>query len=141
MGGPPSINGPKFPLTNGDNPHGSVMAFKVVADPQTQNPILEPAWISGDFDLPDPVVIANGVVFGLATGENASQKVGQDKRLLNTHPAVLKALDAKTGKELFNSGSAIASWVHFSGLAIANGRVFTVDHDSNVYCFALPDRK
>jgi len=141
MGGPPSTNGPKFPLTNGDNPHGSVMAFKVVADPQTQNPILEPAWISGDFDLPDPVVIANGVVFGLATGENASQKVGQDKRLLNTHPAVLKALDAKTGKELFNSGSTMASWVHFSGLAIANGRVFTVDHDSNVYCFALPDRK
>jgi PQQ-like domain len=121
LGGPPAAAGPKFPLTNGGNPHGSIMAFKVVADPDTQNPILEPAWISGDFDIPDPVVIANGVVFGLATGENASQSVGQDKRLFNTHPAVIKALDAKTGKELFNSGSAMTSWVHFSGLAVANG--------------------
>jgi hypothetical protein len=27
--------------------------------------------------------------------------------------------------------------VHFSGLAIADGRVYAVDHDSNVYCFGL----
>lgn len=137
LGGPPSANGPKFPITNGDNPHGSVMSFKVVADPKTGSPILEPAWISGDFNIPDPVVIANGVVFALSTGENAVQRGGQDKRLLNTRPAVLKALDAKTGNELYNSGDAMASWVHFSGLAVSDGRVFAVDHDSNVYCFGL----
>ncbi|MEO7143445.1 MAG: PQQ-binding-like beta-propeller repeat protein [Bryobacteraceae bacterium] len=137
MGGPPSKDGLKFPITNGETPHGSVMAFKVVADPQTQNPVLEPAWISEDFNLPDPVVIANGVVFGLSTGENAVQHGGQDKRLLNTRPAVLRALDAATGKELYNSGSAMSSWVHFSGLAVADARVFAVDHDSNVYCFGL----
>ncbi|MGH7248929.1 MAG: hypothetical protein ACREH9_12565, partial [Pseudomonadota bacterium] len=112
--------------------------FKVVAGPKTRNPVLEPAWISGDFDLPDPVVVANGVVFALSTGENAIQHGGQDKRLLNTHPAVLRALDASTGKELYNSGNAMNSWVHFSGLAIADARVFAVDHDSNVYCFGLP---
>ena len=61
-------------------------------------------------------MIANGVLFALATGENAVQHGGEDKRLLNAHPAVLKALDMKTGKELFNSGSAMESWVHFSGL-------------------------
>jgi hypothetical protein len=33
----------------------------------------------------------------------------------------------------------MASWVHFSGLAVSNGRVFAVDHDSNVYCFGLPE--
>jgi outer membrane protein assembly factor BamB len=135
VGGPPAVNGPKFPITNGDNPHGSIMAFKVVADAKTQNPVLDPAWVSGDFDLPDPVVIANGVVFGLSTGENAVQKGDESNRLLNTHPAVLKALDARTGKELYNSGTAMTSWVHFSGLAVADGRVFAVDHDSNVYCF------
>lgn len=138
MGGPPSTTGPTYPITNGDNPHGSVMAFKVVADPKTQNPILEPAWVSGDFNLPDPVVISNGVVFGLSTGENAVQKGGEKGRLQNTHAAVLKALDARTGKELYQSGDAISSWVHFSGLAVANGKVFAVDHDSNIYCFALP---
>ena len=137
MGGPPSANGPKFPIANGDNPHGSIMAFKITADPKNQNPMLEPAWISGDFNLPDPVVIANGVVFALATGENAVQHGGEAKRLLNTRPAVLRALDLKTGKELYNSGDAIESWVHFSGLAVSDGRIFAVDHDSNVYCFEL----
>jgi outer membrane protein assembly factor BamB len=137
MGGPPSATGPKFPRTNGENPHGSIMAFKVVADPKTQNPVLEPAWISGDFNLPDPVVIANGVVFGLSTGENAVQRGGEVRRLTGTHPAVLKALDAKTGKELYNSGDAIGSWVHFSGLAIGDGCVYTVDHDSTVYAFGI----
>ena len=97
--------------------------------------MLEPAWISSDFDLPDAVVIANGVVFALSTGENAVQKGGETRRPQNTHPAVLKALDAWSGKELYNSGDAMSSWVHFSGLAVSNGRVFAADHDSNVYCF------
>jgi len=83
-------------------------------------------------------VIANGVVFGLATGENPLRRgFHNPERMLHTHPEVLRAPDAKSGKELYNSGGAIASWVHFSGLAVADGRVFAVDHDSNVYCFAL----
>jgi outer membrane protein assembly factor BamB len=138
MGGPPASSGLKFPLTNGDNPHGGVMAFKVVADQSTSNPVLEPAWVSGDFDLPDGVVIANGVLFALSTGEYAVQKGGEAVRMQGpTHPATLKALDAWTGKELYNSGNAITSWVHFTGLAVSNGKVYAVDHDSNVYCFGL----
>ena len=140
MGGPPSDKAPRFPVTNGANPHGSIMAFKVATDPATGNPLLDPAWVSGDFNLPDPVIIANGVVFALSTGENAVQKGGEDKRFLNTRPAVLHALDARTGRELYTSGDAITGWVHFSGLALADGRVFSVDHDSNVYCFGLKDR-
>src|SRR6516165_10389582 len=52
MGGPPAADGPKFPITNGATPHGSLMALKMVADPKTANPVLDPAWISGDFDMP-----------------------------------------------------------------------------------------
>lgn len=141
MGGPPAENGPKFPLVTGDTSRGSVMAFRVVADPKTELPSLEPAWISGGFDHPEPVVIANGVVYALSTGENAVQEGGEKTRFTNTHPAVLRALDASTGKELYNSGTSISSWVHFSGLAIADGRIFAVDHDSNVYCFGLPEQK
>jgi outer membrane protein assembly factor BamB len=136
MGGPPA-RGMKFPITNGDNAHGSIMAFRVESDPQSAKPILTPAWISGDFSLPDPVVVANGVVFALSNGENADQHGAESKRFLNTRPAVLKALDAKTGRELFNSGTSMTTWVHFSGLALADGRVYAVDHDSNVYCFGL----
>lgn len=137
MGGPPAADGPKFPITNGAAPHGSLMALKVVADPKG-NPVLEPAWVSGDFDMPDPAVIANGVVFAQSTGSNEVQRGGEAVRVKSNHPSVLKALDLKTGKELFNSGTAIESWVHFSGLAVSDGRVFAVDHDSNVYAFALP---
>src|SRR5579875_3380653 len=32
----------------------------------------------------------------------------------------------------YQSGAAIKSWVHFSGLAVADGQVYAVDHDSNV---------
>ena len=141
MGGPPAPSASAFPSTNGDTQHGSIMAFKIVAATETQNPKLEPAWISGSFNMPDPPVIANGVLFALSTGENAIQHGDEKTRLLNTHPAVLRALDASTGKELFNSRDAIASWVHFSGLAVANGQVYVVDHDSNVYAFGAPPKR
>ena len=83
------------------------------------------------------MIVANGVVFALSTGENANQEGGEERRLLKTRPAVLYALDAKTGKELYNSGNSMTGWVHFSGLALADGRVFAVDHESTVYCFGL----
>jgi outer membrane protein assembly factor BamB len=140
MGGPPAEHGAKFPITNGPNPHGSIMAFKISSDPATQKPVMEPAWISGDFQFPDPAVIANGVVFALSNGENPDQRGDESKRYLNTRPAILKALDAKTGKELYNSGTAMTSWVHFSALAVADGNVYAVDHDSNVYSFGLGTR-
>lgn len=155
--GPVSKDAPPFPLANGDVPHGCIMAFTVVEDNKTQQPTLRPAWISPDFDLPDPPVVANGVLFALATGENAQQTHVQglmhfksveewkknllttEQRATGTHPAVLYALDAKSGKLLYQSGTAMKSWVHFSGLAVSDGRVFAVDHSSRVYCFGLKD--
>jgi outer membrane protein assembly factor BamB len=138
MWGPVSEAAPKFPVTNGANPHGSIMAFKVVSDRSSNKPVLDPIWVSSDFNLPDPIVIANGVVFALSTGENARQTGSTDAtRMENTRPAVLYALDAQTGKVLYSSGDAIKSWVHFSGLAIAEGHVYAVDHDSQIYCFGL----
>jgi hypothetical protein len=135
--GPTSRFAPKFPLTNGPTSDGSVMAFKVASDSRIGKPVLEPVWISSNLKVPDPVVIANGVVFTLATGENVNQRGQMEGRLRGTQPAVLYALDAHTGKELYNSGKSITSWVHFSGLAIAEGRIFSVDYESQVYCFGL----
>jgi outer membrane protein assembly factor BamB len=139
MGGPPSAQAPRFPVTNGPAPHGSIMAFKVVSAPPANGPVLEPAWISGDFWYPDPPAIANGVLFALSNGENPDQHGDESKRLLNTRPAVLRALDARTGRVLFTSGEAIETWAHFSGLAIADGRIVAVDHNSNVYCFGTSE--
>lgn len=148
--GPMSKKAPQFPLTNGANPDGSIMAFKVVTDSRTDKPTLEAAWVSGNFGVPDPPVLANGVLFALSTGENVQQT--QEGGVINwnkltiltnaeregkTKPAVLYALDAKTGKVLYNSANTFEKWVHFSGLAVADGRVYAVDHASNVYCFGL----
>ncbi len=147
--GPASSRAPVFPVKNGPTPHGSIMAFKVVTDPASKNPTLQPVWVSGDFDVPEPPVVANGVLFDLSTGENTMQATGNPvgfygqktlsdaEREKNTHNAVLFALDAKTGKTLYQSGSAMSTWVHFSGLAIANARVYAVDHESRVYSFGV----
>ena len=101
-------------------------------------------------NVPEPPVIANGVLFALSTGENQHQtKGGADiiysgqpllnisERGLNTSHEILYGLEARTGKVLFESGAAMPTWVHFSGLAIANGQVFAVDHESRVFCFGL----
>jgi len=50
---------------------------------------------------------------------------------------VLYALDAQTGKELWNSGDAIASWSHWGGLSLANGRVYINTFDGYQYCFGI----
>jgi hypothetical protein len=74
------------------------------------------------------------VVFALSTGGNTNQLADRSQ---NRRPAVLYALDAKTGRVLYDSGKAINGWVHFGGLALADARVFALDHDSRVYCFGL----
>jgi outer membrane protein assembly factor BamB len=117
---------------------------------------LAPAWLSRDMDLADEAVIANGVVFAYAAGEDGSQTVpdkawdesggpvyggglssGPVRRVPNSRRAALYALDGQTGKELWASG-AIDSWNHFSGLTVANGRVYLATFDGVVYCFGVP---
>jgi len=53
---------------------------------------------------------------------------------------MLFALDAKIGKELYNSGNAMTGCVYFSGLGVANAHIFAVDHDSTVCCFGLKSK-
>ena len=151
--GPASSKAPKFPVSNGDAPHGQIMAFKVVLDTVSRRPKLEPQWKSGDLNVPDPPVIANGVLFVLSTGENVQQtKEGgvikwnkltlltDAERQGRTQRAKLYAIDAKTGKTLWDSGELMDTWVHFSGLAVANSRIYAVDHNSQVYSFGLKEK-
>lgn len=137
--GPPHSAAPPFPLTNGDAPDGSVMAFRVELNGGSA--ALSPAWISRDLNVPEPPVIANGVVFALSSGEDVRQadEAGNGhntaERLAGSGKAVLYAFDAETGKELFNSGDTLTSFTHFGGLAVSNGRVFVTTWDGNVYAF------
>ncbi len=156
--GPVSKRAPDFPMTNGPNPNGSVMAFTVADHPDSGKPYLKAAWVSGDFAVPEPVVVANDVVFALSNGENARQSINagimpfgkfdsdelleDSTRADNKKSAELRALDALTGKTLYDSGpSVFNSWAHFSGIAVADGQVYAVDFSSTLYCFGLKEEK
>ena len=134
----------KAPIENGVVKKGGVVAFKVVDD-KNGKPTLAPAWISRDMDRGEPPVIANGVVFAYGSGEDTDQAAYDiglsynraENRIKNSTHAVLYALDAQTGKELWNSGDAIASWNHWSGLSVANGKVYISTFDGYQYCFGI----
>jgi outer membrane protein assembly factor BamB len=121
---------------------GAIVAFKVEEkDAKLQ---LTPAWISRDMNRAEPPVIANGIVFAYGNGEFTDQAYPDigiadtaDRRIPKSTHAVLYALDAQTGKELWSSGDQIASWNHWSGLSVANGRVYIATFDSVLYCFGV----
>ncbi len=136
----------KPPVSHGPVTHGAVVAFRV--EEKNGKPQLTPGWMSRDMDQAEPPVIANGIVFAFGSGENTRQAYA-DKGLADFSPlrikastkAVLYALDGETGKELFNSGNQIASFVHFGALSVANGKVYLGTFDSVLYCFGLPGRQ
>ena len=140
----PATPSTKFPVTYGAATSGSIMAFKVVE--KAGKPVLEPAWQSRDMAIPDPPVLANGVLFALSTGEDTAQ-VDSGGRILSSAArvkapvgnATLYAFDAKTGKELFSSGKTMPGFSHFSGLAISAGRVYAVTYDNILYAFGVEE--
>ena len=51
--------------------------------------------------------------------------------------AVLYALDAETGKEIYSSKASIDSWNHYGGIALAGGRIYLSTYDARVFAFGL----
>jgi outer membrane protein assembly factor BamB len=147
MLGHPSKDAPVFPRTNGDIPNGSIMAFQVLNDAGKIS--AAPVWTSTDMVMPDPPVVANGVVYALSTGGQAMQngvKPGDPRMaydvssVLRSTPVsnmVLYAYDAESGKQLWSSGKTLKDWVHFSEPVVALGKVFVVTHDAHVIAFGL----
>ncbi len=97
---------------------GKIMAFRAVEN------ALVPDWVSEDLTPLLAPVVANGVVFALASGESSH--------------AILYALDGHTGKTLYSSRAAITSFVHSSALAVANGHICLGTADNTLYCFGFP---
>ena len=134
----------KFAQTNGDATNGSIMAFKINENAGAYE--VAPAWISRDLNLPEPPIVAGGLVFALSNGEFARQSKGDGalftsaeriaKHVGNT---VLYAFDMKTGKQLYSSDDTMPSFTHFSGIAISGGRIYVSTFDSTVYAFGLKE--
>ncbi len=135
------------PIDYGDIFRGAVAAFRMEA--RAKQIVLTPVWLSRDMDRAEPPVIANGVVFAYGSGENTAQAdtwIGLGfntaaNRIARSAHATVYALDAHTGKELWSSGDEIKSFNHFSGLSVANGRVYIGTFDGMLYCFAVDAKR
>ena len=147
MHGGNSKEAPPFPVNQGPTPYGSIMALEVIQKDGKISAV--PVWQSGDMIMPDPPVVANGVLYATQTGGQAMQnflKQG-DRRMRiaesNTMRATpvgnlrLFAFDAVTGKQLYDSKNTMTNWVHFSEPVLAKGKVFLVTHDAKVHAFGL----
>ncbi len=120
-------------------PAGNTVAALKVAD-RGGKASLEPGWVSGAIASPLAPTIVNGVVFAVASGEfrGGDEKTTAAQRAQKSSKAVLYALDSATGKEFWNSGPAITSFVHSGGLAAGGGRVYVSAHDGTQYAFGFP---
>jgi len=119
----------------------TITAFKLVEP--NGIPTFEQSWTSKEIVSPLPPIIINNVVFALSSGEyrpgGATMTAAQ--RAQRSKPAVLYALDATTGTELWNSGTTITSFVHSSGLSGGLGQVYVGTYDGTLYAFGFPIEK
>jgi hypothetical protein len=99
----------------------AIVAMKLVE--QNGTPALQAGWISRAMASAVVPTIVNGVVFTASTG---------------TSPAVLYALNATTGKDLWDSGSGIAGTLRGGGISIGNSQVYLATADGTFYAFGFP---
>lgn len=108
--------------SSGSNPHGGIVAFKVLdVDGKVS---LKPEWISEDMVNPAPPRVANGIVVALAGGDSKTN-------------AVVHVINAATGASLYSSKTEIPTYTHMSGISIGDSHVFFTDHDDVLYSFGI----
>ena len=124
--------------SNGAVTNGAIVAWKVVD--KNGATALEPGWVSRDLVSPLTPLVINGVVFAVSSGEFRAKdsKMTAAQRAKASAPAVLYALDGATGKELWNSGKTITSFMHGGGLSGGAGQVYLGTHDGTLYSFGFP---
>jgi outer membrane protein assembly factor BamB len=84
---------------------------------------LQPGWTSRDIASPLSPLVVNGVLFTASSGTRAV-------------PSVLYAIDAATGKDLWNSMRTITTSVR-GGLSAGQGNVYVPGADSTLYAFGF----
>ncbi len=98
-----------------------IVTFKVADDGGKL--ALQPGWTSRDIASPLPPLVVNGVLFAASSGTKAV-------------PAVLYAIDAANGKDLWNSMRTITTSVR-GGLSAGQGNVYVPGADSTLYAFGF----
>ena len=133
--GPPS---PGFAPANGAVTNGAIAAWKV--SERNGAISLDPGWTSRDMLSPLTPIIINGVVFAVSSGEFRSDGVAlsASERARRSSPAVLYALDAASGKVLWDSGKTVTSFVHSGGLSGGPSQLYLDTFDEKLYAFGFP---
>ncbi len=130
----------KFTATNGSVSTGAIVTFKVTGSATALT--LEPGWVSRDLTSPVTPLVMNGVMFAVAGGGAAgTPQMPAAQRAKQSKPAVLYALDADTGKELWSSGTSITSPVFGVGPSGGDSQVYVVTHDGTVFAFGMPTER
>jgi outer membrane protein assembly factor BamB len=116
---------------------GGIAALKLVE--KDGSITLDKGWQSRPIAAPLAPIVLNGVVFATASGEYRGNQANLSaaERAKRATPAVLYALDAATGKELWSSGSTVTSFAR-AGLAAGGGQVYLVTYDNTLYAFGIP---
>lgn len=130
--------GPSDVTGNGRVTNGGVVALKLTDDGGKVS--LTPAWVSQDLISPLPPLVINGVVFAASSGEyypQAGKAVSASERAKQSVPAIMYALDASTGKQLWSSGADITSFAT-TGLWCSAGQTYMATYDNTVYAFGFP---
>ena len=119
--------------TTGD----TVVAYKASGEGATLT--AERAWASRPLVSPLAPIVVNGVVFAAASGEyqGGAPATKAEERAERSTPAVLYALDAATGKDLWSSGTTMTSFAR-AGLSAGGGQVYVVTFDNTLYAFGIP---
>ena len=84
----------------------------------------EPGWTSRDLAAPTAPIVVNDVVFAAASGRPQGA-------------AVLYAFDSRSGRELWNSGKTMTSYIPPGNLWASNSQVYVGTHDGTVYAFGF----
>jgi len=117
----PMVPGQAWLLASTTN---AIVAFKIESG---DKPSLTPGWTSRALTSPPAPLVVNNVVFAVSSGQGGAGST-----------AVLYALNATTGKELWNSGTAIKSSMPGRALWTSNSQVYVGGNDGAVYAFGFP---
>jgi len=110
----------QVPTTNGAVTNGAILALKVVDEGGRL--ALQPDWVSRDLTAPITPVAVNGVVFAASGGKS---------------PAVLYAINGRTGKEIWSSGKTITAPLSGRSFWSGAGQVYVGTSDATVYAFGF----
>ena len=101
---------------------GAIHAYKVIANANKLT--LQQGWTSRALPAPTAPIVVNDVVFAATSGRPRG-------------PAVLHAFDARSGRELWNSGATLRSHIPPGNLWTSNSQVYVGTHDGTIYAFGF----